>query len=96
MNNIRAGHQLEQLVSYVSRGPVASRCHVDLGRIGLGVGDKLRNRLGWDRWILHYDKGLIQQISLPSKKNMVCSSFVHRRASGLCDLDHLLALRSEA
>ncbi len=30
----------------MGRGPAAGRSHIDLARIGLGVGDELRDRLG--------------------------------------------------
>ena len=56
MNHVDAGHDLEQLAGDVLRGPVAGRRHVDLARIGLGVGDELRNRFYWNRWIhQHYE-----------------------------------------
>ena len=37
--------------------PVAARRHIDLARIGLGVGDELGNRLGRNRWIHLHDVG---------------------------------------
>ena len=37
--------------------PNAGRRHVDLARIGLGIGDELGNRLGRNRWIDHHDEG---------------------------------------
>ena len=52
-----AGHHLEQLAGDMGRGPVAGRRHVDLARIGLGVGDELGNGLGRNRWIHHHDIG---------------------------------------
>ncbi len=46
---------LEQLARHMEHGPVSTRCHVDLARIGLGVGDELGNCLGRDgRIYLHY------------------------------------------
>src|SRR5262245_57426282 len=36
-------------------GPATGRSHVDLAGIGLGVGDELRDRLGWTRSIEHHD-----------------------------------------
>src|SRR5262245_46736317 len=33
------------------RRPIAGRCHVDLARIGFGIGDKLRNGPDRDRWM---------------------------------------------
>src|SRR5499427_1308188 len=38
-------------------GPGTARCHVELARMGLGVGDELGNRLGRDRWIHYQDLG---------------------------------------
>jgi hypothetical protein len=35
--------------------PIAGRRHVELARIGLGVGDELRNRLGWNRQVHLHD-----------------------------------------
>src|SRR5215475_4795650 len=37
-------------------GPVAARRHVDLARIGLGIGDELGNGLGWNRWMDLHDE----------------------------------------
>jgi hypothetical protein len=37
MNHIDAGHHLEQLASQMGHRAVASRRHIDLARIGLGV-----------------------------------------------------------
>ena len=34
--------------------PDAGRGHVDLARIGLGIGNELRDGLGWHRWIDHH------------------------------------------
>ncbi len=39
------------------RGPDAGRRHVDLARIGLGVGDELGNGLGRNRWMYLHDVG---------------------------------------
>ena len=51
VNHVDAGHHLEQLAGHMGRGPDAGRRHVDLARIGLGIGDELGNRLGRNRWI---------------------------------------------
>ena len=40
-----------------ARRSVAGRRHVDLARIGLGIGDELGNRLGRNRWVDHHDEG---------------------------------------
>jgi hypothetical protein len=47
----------EQLTGNVWRGPDAGRRHVEFARIGLGVSDEFRNRLGRNRWIDNHDKG---------------------------------------
>ena len=39
------------------RGSVAARRHVELAGVRLGVGDKLGNRLGRNRWVHHHDVG---------------------------------------
>ena len=45
VHQIDAGHHLEQLAGHMQRRADAARAHVDLARIGLGVGDELRNGL---------------------------------------------------
>src|SRR5262249_51929122 len=40
----------------VVRRPAASRCHVDLARIGFGIGDELWEGLGRHRWINLHDE----------------------------------------
>ena len=57
VNQVDAGHHLEQLAGDMWRAPVAGRRHVDLARIGLGIGDELGNRLGRNGRIDHHDKG---------------------------------------
>ena len=57
VNHVDAGHHLEQLAGYMGGVPVPARRHVDLARIGLGIGDELGNRLGRNRWIHHHDMG---------------------------------------
>src|SRR5262245_45799311 len=50
-----AGHHLEQLASDVRRTSAASRCHIDLAGVGLGVSDEFRNGLDRNRRIhLHH------------------------------------------
>ena len=56
MNQIDAGHHLEQFAEDVGRGPVALRGHVELARIGFRIGDELGNGFGGDRWIDDHDK----------------------------------------
>jgi hypothetical protein len=41
----------------MGQGSVARRCHIDLARIGLAVGDKLRNCRGRNRRIHYHDLG---------------------------------------
>src|SRR5947208_2453719 len=41
----------------MGRTPVAARRHGDLARIGLGVGEELRSRLGQKRWMYHHNEG---------------------------------------
>jgi hypothetical protein len=54
VDQVQAGHDVEQLAYQVRRGPNARRCHVDLARVGFGVSDELGNCLGWNRWIHHH------------------------------------------
>ena len=46
MDQIDAGHHLEQFAGEMARAADAGRPHVDPARIGLGVGDELGDRLG--------------------------------------------------
>src|SRR3984893_14182320 len=39
----------------MGHGPAAGRSHVAFPRMGLGVCDELRDRLGWNGWIDHHD-----------------------------------------
>src|SRR5262249_6751398 len=55
VDQVDTGHHLEPFAEYVGHGPAAGRAHVDLARIGLGVGDELRDRLGWNGWIDHHE-----------------------------------------
>src|SRR5262249_42321866 len=40
---------------HMGHGPAAGRSHVDLARIGLSIGDELRDRVSWNGWIDHHD-----------------------------------------
>ena len=52
---VDAGHRLEQLAGDVLHRAAAGRGHVDLARIGLGVGDELRNGVDRERGMhLHH------------------------------------------
>ena len=57
VDHVDAGHHLEQFAGDMGRRSVAGRRHVDLARIGLGIGDELGNGLGRNRWIDHHDIG---------------------------------------
>ena len=48
VHHVDAGHHLEQLAGDMDAAAVAGRRHVDLARIGLGIGDELGNGLGWN------------------------------------------------
>ena len=51
MNHVDPGRHLEQLACHMRRGPDASRRHRELARIGLGISDEFKHRLGRKRWI---------------------------------------------
>jgi hypothetical protein len=57
VDQVDTGHHLEPFAEDMGHGPAAGRSHVDLARIGLGVGDELRDRLGWNGRIDHHDIG---------------------------------------
>ena len=46
VGEVHAGHELEQFAGDMLRAADAGRCHVELARIGLGVGDELNHGLG--------------------------------------------------
>jgi hypothetical protein len=46
-----AGYSFEHLAREVTGGADAKRRHIDLSRIGLGVGDEFGNGLDRDCWI---------------------------------------------
>src|SRR5262249_23719448 len=37
-------------------GSDTARRHVDFAWVGLGIGDKLGNGVGWNRWVEHHDE----------------------------------------
>src|SRR5258706_107542 len=49
------GYQLEQFAKDMLRRPFARRRHVNLARIGFGIGNELRNSRGRNRR-MHYDR----------------------------------------
>src|SRR5436190_7200029 len=55
MGHVDAGHHFEQLARYVGPRPIPGRRHVELVRIGLGVGNELGNRLCRNRWVDEHD-----------------------------------------
>src|SRR5262249_54191480 len=55
VNQVDTSHHDEPFAEDVGDGPAAGRPHVDLTRIGLGIGDELRDRCGCNGWIDHHD-----------------------------------------
>jgi hypothetical protein len=55
VEHLHTSHHFEQLTGHMRGGPDAGRRHTDLAWIGLGVGDELGNRLGWNQWIYFQD-----------------------------------------
>src|SRR5262249_48921232 len=55
VDQVDTGLHLEPFAEDVGDGPAAGRSHDDLARIGLGVGDELGDRLGWNGWVDHDD-----------------------------------------
>ena len=58
MRHVDAGHELEQFAGHMRRRADAGRRHVDLARIGLGIGDELRDRFGRKRRHHDHDVGI--------------------------------------
>jgi hypothetical protein len=57
VHHVEAGHDLKQLAGDMGCRSNARRRHVDLTRIGIGIGDELRNCLGGNRRIHLHDEG---------------------------------------
>ena len=55
VDQVDTGHKFEPFAEDVGHGPASGRPHVDLARIGLGVSDELRDRLGWNGGMDHQD-----------------------------------------
>ena len=51
VQDIDAGHDLEQLTRQMGGRPVAGRCHVEPAGIGLGVCNEFGNRVDWNRGV---------------------------------------------
>jgi hypothetical protein len=58
VQHVDAGHHLEQLAADVDRRSNARRRHIELARIGFGIGNEIRDRLGRNRWIDDHDERL--------------------------------------
>jgi hypothetical protein len=61
VDHVDASHHLEQLAGHMAPGSVAGRRHVDLARIGFGVGDELGDRLDRHRGIHLHDIGVARK-----------------------------------
>src|SRR6516162_503907 len=57
MNHLNAGHHLEQVASEMGGGSDITRRYGEFARIGLGMGDELRDRARWKREVRHHDFG---------------------------------------
>src|SRR5262245_50353676 len=65
------------------RAPDAGRSHVDLARVGLGIGDELGNRLRRNRWIHVHDEGDTGNARHdPPSHHSITSSTVARSCAG--------------
>src|SRR5262245_30774333 len=90
LHHVDAGQHLEQFPAHVTDTPDATRRHAELARIRLGVGDKLRNCCGRNRWVYDHDVG-------PDKNagdrgdvtdEMEIQFVVERHVDRLCRTDH--------
>jgi NAD dependent epimerase/dehydratase family enzyme len=57
MNHLNARHHLEQLARQMGWDSDATRTHVELSRIGFGIGNEFGNGLNWNSWMHHHDTG---------------------------------------
>src|SRR5215831_8260305 len=90
MEQIDAGHHFEQFAGDMLYSSVASRGHRDLARIGLGVGDKLGNGLGWNRWMdLHDHRRTNNARDRCYVADEIEIEFlIERRVDCICPIDH--------
>jgi hypothetical protein len=56
VGELGAGQHHEQLAGDMSGVADAGRRHVDLARVGLGIGDEFGDRLGWQRRVDLHDE----------------------------------------
>src|SRR6266446_7090522 len=81
----------------MARGTDAARRHADLARIGLGIGDELGDRLGWNRWIDHHDLGKADDArdGRDVADKIEIELFVERRIDRVCrsDQEERVAIR---
>src|SRR6516165_10100025 len=54
VDHVDASPHLQQFAGEMAPAPNPGRPHVDLARIGFGIGDEFGNRLSWNRWIDHH------------------------------------------
>jgi len=58
VHEVGAGHDFEQLAGDMVGAANTGRAITNSTGIGLGTGDELRNRLGWNRRVHHHDVGI--------------------------------------
>src|SRR6516164_414744 len=78
-------HHLEQLARQMAQVPIAGRCHIELARVGLGIGDEFGNRLRRNRWIYHHHNGHVNHARdrRDIEGEIVLERFVERRVDGI-------------
>jgi hypothetical protein len=90
VSHVDPRHHLEQLARDMLPGPGASRRHVDLARVGFGIGDELGNTPGRERRIDLHDEGRAGEACY--RRNIAdeieIELFVERRVDKVWRTDH--------
>ena len=85
MNKVDAGHHLEQFAAQVRCRAVAGRCHVDLARTSLGVGDEFGDRFRRHSQIARHDERRADDTrnrrNIP--REIKCEIRIERRVDGV-------------
>src|SRR5215813_1833749 len=81
----------------MARGTDAARRPADLARIGLGIGDEVGSRLGWNRWMHHDNLGKADDArdGRDVADKIEVELFVERRIDRVCrsDQEERVAIR---
>jgi len=89
VHQVQSRCHLEQLAGHMARGAIARGAHVDLARVGFGIGDELRHGSGRNRWIHLHHQGTSDQSG--NRRDVAheieVEALVERCVDGVCRAD---------